>query len=792
MVVFPLLSLGISILVSFSFFVPFAEYLLNTNELAATFMFFISMALSIDYSLFLLYRFTKERRIGKPVEESVSTMLSYSGHVVILSGIVLILCYLGLGFFPVSGMNTAGYGAISSICFCIIVSCTFTPAAILQFDNFFGKIEIIPLCMFEAILGCIRICCNENRCERLQDYYYKNRIGYTDKKNTTNNKYNKHNNNGNDNYIKQGSMKELNKHTQIERNTSTYYPNNGITGARYDSAAMENDMSMRSGNRGYSQTQETRVSVSASNCHFDGKKKPQPLLSNNNNDKNSKHSQELHVRMHDDSDNSDKSDSDNDDGVREDVLEEHKTVSKCYFKMAQFVTKFPYNIIVPLVIYCAMMPVIYQLKYFDPSIDFTANFPENIDAAKAYKIITNKFNPALLNTFYILAIPGENYDDDDDDDEDGKNNTIWNKEFFNDTCNIVNKLMSDKPYGMNMNSTEFESITFEPMITETKSHTFKINTKEIECNADNVDLVYNLTHNYPNNYNIPNPTTNYHINNTIYYQLYYQAFYQTYVNPQENALLISVHINFNPWTASSKHDLSRLRNIITSNNDNNNTKFYIHSCLYWELDSLNDTYKQLWKVGALITGAIFLIIGFAFGAVVLPFRLFICVVIPVCFIYGLVVGVYGDGWLNIFNISALSKSDCGVSWPLPVMTMTILIGLAMDYEIFLFSKISEYRKKLNYNDRASIILGVASTGPVISSAGILMSLAFVGLLLENVPTFNQMGFVMVCGVLVDTFIIRPLLVPSLLSLGGWINFWPSKLIKTGLKNEYGQVEIESC
>ena len=207
---------------------------------------------------------------------------------------------------------------------------------------------------------------------------------------------------------------------------------------------------------------------------------------------------------------------------------------------------------------------------------------------------------------------------------------------------------------------------------------------------------------------------NYHINNTIYYQLYYQ----TFVNPQENALLISVHINFNPWTASSKHDLSRLRNFITSNNDdniNNNANFYIHSCLYWELDSLNDTYKQLWKVGALITGAIFLIIGFAFGAVVLPFRLFICVVIPVCFIYGLVVGVYGDGWLNIFNISALSNSDCGVSWPLPVMTMAILIGLAMDYEVFLFSKISEYRKKLNYHDRASIILCVASTGPVISS-----------------------------------------------------------------------------
>merc|ERR1711991_131159 len=104
-----MLSLGLSIIIAFTFYVPFAAYLLNINSLAPTFMMFIAMALSIDYSLFLLSRFTKERS-NHNVELSVSRMLIYSGHVVILSGIVLIICYLGLGFFPVSGMNTAGYG----------------------------------------------------------------------------------------------------------------------------------------------------------------------------------------------------------------------------------------------------------------------------------------------------------------------------------------------------------------------------------------------------------------------------------------------------------------------------------------------------------------------------------------------------------------------------------------------------------------------------------------------------------------------------------------------------------
>ena len=87
--------LGLSILIAFAVYVPLAEYLININSLAPTFMFFIAMALSIDYSLFLLSRYVKERGNNQSVEKSTKNMLNYSGHVVILSGIVLIVCYLG-------------------------------------------------------------------------------------------------------------------------------------------------------------------------------------------------------------------------------------------------------------------------------------------------------------------------------------------------------------------------------------------------------------------------------------------------------------------------------------------------------------------------------------------------------------------------------------------------------------------------------------------------------------------------------------------------------------------------
>ena len=124
---------------------------------------------------------------------------------------------------------------------------------------------------------------------------------------------------------------------------------------------------------------------------------------------------------------------------------------------------------------------------------------------------------------------------------------------------------------------------------------------------------------------------------------------------------------------------------------------------------------------------------------------------------------------------------------LPCVSVTILIGFAIDYEIFLFSRVFEYRKK-GYTSRAAIVLGVATTGPIISAAGTVMALAFSSMLLQNIVSNNQMGFLFVFGVLIDTFIIRPLLVPPLLTLADFLNWYPSKVPMTNLMNEYGNIE----
>ena len=104
------------------------------------------MALSIDYSMFLLSRFAAERRAGKSVDDAVRAMLRYSAHVCCLSGVILIICYMAIVIFPVSGMETVGYGAAIAICMCILINVSMTTSAILAFPAFYGALYTIDRC----------------------------------------------------------------------------------------------------------------------------------------------------------------------------------------------------------------------------------------------------------------------------------------------------------------------------------------------------------------------------------------------------------------------------------------------------------------------------------------------------------------------------------------------------------------------------------------------------------------------------------------------------------------------
>lgn len=105
-------------------------------------------------------------------------------------------------------------------------------------------------------------------------------------------------------------------------------------------------------------------------------------------------------------------------------------------------------------------------------------------------------------------------------------------------------------------------------------------------------------------------------------------------------------------------------------------------------------------------------------------------------------------------------------WAVPVFAFVFLVALGEDFNIYLVSRL---RQQLSRADRAAgIARAVGLTGGAISSAGLVMAAAFFLFLGNQVPLVQQLGAVVVAGLLLDTFLVRPLLVPALVRLlGGW-------------------------
>lgn len=167
---------------------------------------------------------------------------------------------------------------------------------------------------------------------------------------------------------------------------------------------------------------------------------------------------------------------------------------------------------------------------------------------------------------------------------------------------------------------------------------------------------------------------------------------------------------------------------------------------------------------------VFVLVGVAFRSVLIPIRSVLTIVCSLLFSYGLAVLVYQHSAAAWTHIGGLQNFGA-IVWLPPVLAVSICIGIALDYDVFLNSSIAHERHS-GLSTRNATIKALYQTGPVISAAGVIMAISFSGLLLSNVAVLNQLAFFMVFATLFDTFVCRPLLAPALFAILGEAVWWP--------------------
>ena len=184
---------------------------------------------------------------------------------------------------------------------------------------------------------------------------------------------------------------------------------------------------------------------------------------------------------------------------------------------------------------------------------------------------------------------------------------------------------------------------------------------------------------------------------------------------------------------------------------------------------------EFFLIEVLVMVLIFILLFFVMKSYLTPLRAILTIVMSIVWTLGLT------------HLLFAGVLDVPVYWILPIVLFVVCLGLGMDYDILLTTRIRENVSKGMSNDDA-IVHALESTGAVITICGIIMSSAFGTMMLSSSPMLQQFGFALWFAILVDALLVRTYLVPAVMHLLGRWNWVGPKWMQKG---EYDHIHEET-
>jgi RND superfamily putative drug exporter len=185
-------------------------------------------------------------------------------------------------------------------------------------------------------------------------------------------------------------------------------------------------------------------------------------------------------------------------------------------------------------------------------------------------------------------------------------------------------------------------------------------------------------------------------------------------------------------------------------------------------DFIDAVYGNFPLMIALIALITFVLLARAFRSLLLPAKAVILNVLSVAAAWGVLALIWqeGHGSIAIWGFAATGSVP---AW-MPLMILAFLFGLSMDYEVFILARMREEFDATG-STRTAVVRGIGRTGRLVTSAALILFLAFVSMASGPGTDTKMMATGLAAGILFDATVIRALLVPAMVSLFGKWNWW---------------------
>ena len=247
-------------------------------------------------------------------------------------------------------------------------------------------------------------------------------------------------------------------------------------------------------------------------------------------------------------------------------------------------------------------------------------------------------------------------------------------------------------------------------------------------------------------------------------------------NEAGDVAILSVTPDSAPSSQETRDLVQHIRAIAEESEKMTDVRAYVTGTTAVNIDVSNKLATALPVFLLLIVLLALFLLMLVFRSVLVPVKAIAGFLLSIGASLGLTVWIFQEGHLaGLFGIEATGP----ILSFLPVLLIGILFGLAMDYEVFLVSRIREDYVTIG-DPAAAITAGMRHSARVVTAAGLIMVAVFGSFIFGNDAIIKSIGLSLTVGVLVDAFLVRMTLVPALLALLGhrawWIPAWLDRVL----------------